>query len=1130
MERKLKSSKGRIGRLLGLIGLMLWNMVCGAQTYPTTSILASGEWYRMGITKEGVYKISVDDIAVLSGKKISQIGVYGLTGGMLSETNRSTDANDLIPCPIWVYDNNGNGVFENGDYLLFYAEEANVWRYEEITHRFQYQRHGYTTVNYYYITTSSATPTSIDTIKTTEVSSNIVSKHTAVAVHDNDLSNAYNSGRIYVGEKFSSTVTSRTIEMGLTGNGQSDGISCRYAVSTVNAAGATFRLNLGSETDVHTMLSEPGYYEYVKIFADNGASNQHFTMTFTPTENQSEGYLDYIELNASRPMRFQGGQQRFLLSPEEEGTCTYQLATTTKSMRIWAIGEPTTVHEISPLFSDEGDALFQITGNGPHRIVAFDENEYLTPESIRSVENQNLHALRDIDYVIVTHPNYIRQAERLADLHRKEDMMTVSVVTDEQVYNEFSAGKQDPMAIRGLMRMLWNRAQESNDIRQPRYLLLFGKGTYDNRNIEGHNETTIVTYESVNSYHETNSYGSDDMFGYLENGESGMGGDDLDIGIGRLPAHNEDEATHMVEKIERYIHRSDLDRSDIRSDWRTYVTLLADDADPSAPGDTIFVHSAENLANAIKKNHPNINIERIYADAYVQQSGAIGSYYPDVNNALTKRMNSGSLLTNYIGHGSMKYIGTERYISFSDIASYTNKEQQTFFVSSTCTYGNYDQPGDVCGAEMFLLADGGAVGFITASRPIYHTEVFNTDLCNRLLYAGNSIGDALREAKNNTSVSHSILLLGDPAMQLSLPRHQVVVTAINQHPIDTIFSDSASALSEVTISGEVQGADGLKIEDFTGNLYATVFDRETQARTLANDNEGSEVIFSQQKNILFKGTTPVSKGRFEYKFTVPRDINYTYAQGKLSHFAHSGTDDAYGSYSNLYFGGFDTSAAYEELRPKIRLYLNDTNFRSGGTTDATPTLYALLSDSVGINALGTGLGHDITAIIDGRGNSVTVLNDFYQTDLRDNRAGVVQYTLPSLSEGYHTLTLKAWNIYNYSNSATIEFYVSKNDEIEVSKFYAYPNPSKGNSQIRVEHNSPKDIKKAQIDIYNHRGQRVNTLHPTVAEGSYVAGPVTWDFTAENGVALPNGIYVARLTLTTVEGAEIHKTTKIVKIQ
>ncbi|MBQ0016371.1 MAG: type IX secretion system sortase PorU, partial [Bacteroidales bacterium] len=558
-----------------------------------------------------------------------------------------------------------------------------------------------------------------------------------------------------------------------------------------------------------------------------------------------------------------------------------------------------------------------------------------------------------------------------------------------------------------------------------------------------------------------------------------------------------------------------------------YVTLLADDADPSCLHDTTFTHSAEYLANTIKQKYPHINIDKIYADAYVEQSGAIGSFYPDANNAIKKRMDYGCLLFNYIGHGSLQYIGTERYVTETEVSNYTNHQQHTILVTSTCTYGKYDIPGETCGAEMWLHAQGGAIASLSPARPISHNESFNTMLCSLLTGGQVRIGDALRNAKNAYNVSHSITLLGDPALMPSVPQYNAVVTAINNRPVTDSVADSVMVLSEVVVEGEIR-QDSLCVSNFNGTLFASVYDRESKALTLGNDNEDSEVQFSQQKSLLYKGSTTIANGKFQYRFIVPRDVAYNYEQGKISHYARS-TDgtDASGVYQNIYFGGFDTTLTISEFRPQIRLYMGDTLFRDGGLTDDSPTLIALISDSVGINAVGSGIGHDITAVIDNKPNTLVVLNDFYEPDITNSHNGQLRYAFDNLEQGYHSITFKAWNIYNYSNSATIHFIVTGQPSSGDVSFFAYPNPASTNTQLRIELSDTQKLSSAEISIYSYTGTLVTTLHPTINNDSYVVGPCSWNLTNAVGAMLHSGIYIARMILTTTDGETISKQCKIV---
>lgn len=1115
-----------------LLTVLLCTSVAAAQSYSGHSLLASGNWHKIPISQTGVYKIIPSDIASLNGANCNSILVCGAPGSMLSTDNTLPHPDDLAPAAIRLVDANGNGKFDGSDYLLFYAETAQVWRYNEGDQRFEYTPHAYENTNFYYVGILSGTlPDAADATArigySTVNSSNrgdISTCTDVVAIHQDKI-NPAGSGQQWMADKFTSSLREHSYTLTLSNITQGNPILARYGLAAISSASSQFEFKYNSDVRQHTLSAGSGQHTFLESFTARNNREITLTLTFTPRENNAEGYFDFIEFNTLIPIAHNGGQS-YIRNCQQlgSGNSARFVCSGSGSATVWDVTDPVQPQEVSTTAGGSGFSFFAATDIA-RTFVVFDPSSAFRPSGITAVTNQDIHGTATPDYVIVSHPDFLNQAERLADLHRTLEGLDVLVLTPEQVYNEFSSGKADPVAIRQMMRCM---RSHSDDNAAPRYLLLFGKGTYDNRDILGAHQRTVVTYQTpVSIGDETASFASDDIFGYLDDNAAGPFQGTLSVSIGRLPAKSPAEAAHFVDKIEGYMERHDLSRSDIRGDWRNSICLLSDDADPSCPGDTNFATSSEKTARLITQRYPHFNIDRIYADAYIQQSGADGSYYPDVNNALRQRMNYGCLLLNYIGHGSTDYIGTERYVTISDIEKYTNDDRLAFVVTSTCSFGRYDQVESVSGAETYLLADAAGVGIISACRPISHIQQFNTNTCLFALDPANAVGDALRLAKNATSTSHSILLLGDPALHLSIPQNQVAVTHINGHPVADGQADSAEVLSRVTVSGEIRDKNGALMSDFNGEVFPVVFDRQVSCRTLANDNDSTEVDFVQQKNVLYKGREKVQNGKFTYSFIVPRDVAYKYDYAKLSHYARSDRDDATGAYSRLMLGGFNENMEMAELHPQVRLFINDSLFRNGGMTNENPTLFAHLTDSVGINAAGSGLGHDITAIIDGNPYSIVTLNDFYEADIDDSRNGTVRYTLGKLDNGPHTLTVKCWNIFNYSGSASISFYVANDRTAQIGAFSAAPNPAHDRTTLRIEHNQPGGIQSASIDIYNMRGGLVRHVDLTPADGSTLLC-YHWDYTGPAGSLLPRGIYAARATIVTSDGEQLVQVTKIVR--
>ena len=1095
-----------------IIAILALTLGGGMPKAQEASVLADGDWWRLMVRETGMYAVTTAEVPALQGASISAIGVYGAAGTQLPLSNAAVPTDGLQPVASTVIDKNGNGLFDATDKVVFFGEGCDAWRYNNDDLRWEMQRHAYASVNHYYISASAPEARRVATAGNMATTDTTITTYTAVAVHNNDLVNIYSSGQLWMGEKFTSAIGQRTVTLTLPSSATD--LRLRYALACKSTATGTFSMATTGLNRTHPIAPNTVYTTVLEAVGGS-ASSLTFTLGFTPGEASAEGYLDYIELSGHTGMGYNGGQ---LLARNDQhlggGSATFS-AGGSAAMRVWDVTHSGAEREMTLSGRTWTDSTTEA-----RCYALWSEASLMAPAGVSAVEPQNLLGASAAEYIVVSHPTLLAQAERIAGLHAVVDGMTTLVVSDREVYNEFSSGKQDPIAIRTFMRSMRRRHPDA----PPRYLLLMGKGTYDNRDLLGLGLPTVATYETVHSFDDEGlSYCSDDMLAYLDDHESGAPAQTTDIGVGRLPARSLAEATHMVDKIEGYMMRSDLTDSTERGDWRNYVALLADDADPSRTGDTLFAHSSEVVAERIKAACPELNIERLYADAYRQQSGAIGSYYPDLNNALRQRMNYGCLLLNYIGHGSIKYIGTERYIEPTDVEAYTNIGRLPLFVTSTCSYGYHDMPDGQCGAETFLTAAGGAVSVISASRPISHNERFNSDLIMFALDKDNTIGDALRMAKNRTMVSLSIGLLGDPGLRLCRPVNQVVVTHIGGRQVQAGVDDTATVLSEVTVRGEVRDAAGQLLPDFDGTVYPIVFDRESESHTLANDNPGTEVSFRQQKSILYKGAGKVSGGTFEYTFTVPRDVAYQYDYAKLSHYARSaGGEDATGSYGRLMLGGLNEEIAISEVRPEINLYLGDTAFRDGGICNTHPTLVAVLRDSVGINAFGSGLGHDITATIDGSAGSMLVLNDFYQADLVDPRGGTVRYTLDGIAPGRHTLTLKAWNIWGFSNTATVSFTVHSPDTAYFSELSVWPNPASDAATFHYETNNPASISNAELHIYSPQGALIQTIVPSIGSGSFVVGPARWDLSQTSP-----GIYMARILVTTTDGQVHQSATKII---
>ena len=469
------------------------------------------------------------------------------------------------------------------------------------------------------------------------------------------------------------------------------------------------------------------------------------------------------------------------------------------------------------------------------------------------------------------------------------------------------------------------------------------------------------------------------------------------MGVGRFPVRTVDEAKTMVDKVEDYINKkcSYTERNgcttfskEITGDWQNIVCFVADDGD-----NNLHLGQAEAITAYADTTNLNLNIEKIYLDAYVMITNSDGIFYPDVNKAINKRVQDGALIINYTGHGGTTGWAAAKVLQLSDINSWTNITNMPVFVTASCEFSTFDNPSFVSGGEQVILnPNGGGIALFTTTRVAFSNTNFNL---NKSFYKFaltkfngkyNRLGDLIKLAKvdNGCIVNdRNFVLLGDPALTLSYPGSNVSTTEINGHPASSVI-DTIKPLTKVTVSGIIQNDNGDTLTNFNGRIYPTVYDKKYYTKTLGNIPTSIPVNFYQQDHILFKGVDTVIKGRFTFSFVPSNDMIQSCGMGKISYYAKmDSANDATGSYENPHFifGGLDTVSSSGLSGPQIQLYMNNTSFESGGTTDNNPLLLAFLEDSCGINYTSCNYGHDITAVLDTNSAQSIVLDDYYNPDI-----------------------------------------------------------------------------------------------------------------------------------------------------
>ncbi len=1122
------------------------NKIASTRVYATESVLNTSEWFKIGITQNGVYKLTYSalktlgmDVEHLDPKKIQ---LYGNGGGMLPFANYKPRTDDLRQNSIYVEGEN-DSKFDSTDYILFYGSSQVKWTHDDSLAIYERQINHYSDTTYYFIRVGNLNGQRIADRANQSGATNQVTAFDDYYYHDLDQVNFLKSGREWFGESMNDLNNSVNFSFSTPNLRANDTIFLKstFAGRSTNSTNNYFSIYINS-----SILGNVSYPIVGSSAQDNYASLVGFNKTFfnsSPVLNvgitmyssdpSAQGWLNYVELICRRDLSLSGTNGQLLFrdykSVSALNKSEFIISNVTSNKTIWDITDPTQVVHQESIFTST-NISFIVPTPKLLNFVAFDNTMLLIPRLVGKIENQNLHGLPNATLLIVTNPLFLSMANELADFHRQHDQMTVNVVTTDEVYNEFSSGAQDVSAIRDFAKMFYDRALLPSEM--PKYLLLVGDASFDNKYRLQNNSNYVVSYQSAGSTNETLTYISDDYFGLLDDNEGDwLTNEIVDMSVGRIPVRSLVEANNHLRKIKNYVAGG----SSTMNNWRNIVTFVGDDQDYN-----IHFRQSDTLANRVFNNFPSFNVEKIYFDAYQQVSTPGGQRYPDVKIAINDRVNRGTLLMTYIGHGGELGWAHERVLENSDINDWSNSNRLAAFLTATCEFTRVDDPGRVsAGENVFLNPNGGAIAMFTTSRLAFSSSNYNLCLYffshffEKVNGEYQTIGDIFEKTKSDMhqdSYVRNFLLLGDPALTLAYPEYKVQTKMINGVALGA-GTDTLKALSKITITGEVQDNAGVKMSTFNGIIYPTVYDKVATYSTLGNDsrtdNPSTPQPFKLQKNIVYSGKSSVTNGDFSYSFYVPKDISYQFGKGKFSYYAENGTIDASGSDTLFTIGGVNSSASLDNQGPNIKLYINDEKFVRGGITNSNPILYAIISDTSGINTVGTGIGHDLAAELDDKSEKKYILNDYFENDLNSYQKGKLNYQFKNLSSGLHSLSLKAWDVFNNSSEATTDFIVSESATLALDHVLNYPNPFTTHTTFMFEHNRPFIPMDVQVQVFTVSGKLIKTLAARITPTGYRSDDIQWDGLDDYGDKIGKGVYIYKLRIMTSGGEYADKFEKLV---
>ena len=1107
-------------------------------TYLSSSILSTGKFVKIGIAETGVHKITYEKIVSL-GLDPDKIHVYGHGGYVLEES--FADANnqkDDLP-EIAIYKEKGNdGIFGSGDYILFYGRASVRWTYDSSKLMFTHLNNPYSKYGYYFLTSNTSTTKEIganSVVIPSGAAIDNVSQFIDYKVYEKNYTSLTKGGKEFFGDKFSST-TAYKYGFNFPNTVLASGTKARMDVIATASAASVYTLSLDG-TAQSTTLSIPAkssdVYEYAKqgtvIFPFTPvADSLTLNVSYAKPAAISVGYMNFIELNARRKLIMTGSVMQFQ-NVDGLGLGHYNqfvLSGANSNTQIWDITDPLNITRMQTELSND-TLRFMDSGNVVKSYIAIDPTSsasLLSTVSEVDVPNQNLHAIQQADMVIITHPNFVSPAQTLASAHRTKDNLTVEVLTTEQVYNEFSSGAPDATAYRRVLKMLYDRAG-STVVNRPKYLLLFGRGTYDNKKelLEAESgDNFVLTYQADKSTSLTGAYTTDDYFTFMEDSEgTNIPSHSMDLGVGRFPVINLEQANIVVDKTISYMNNSD------KGAWKNQICFLADDGDAA-----LHMRHADTIASSIGRTFKSLYIHKLHLDATMQETSASGESYPLIKRRFDELINSGLLYINFTGHGSPVSLTNEKMLNLDDIIKMSNKHYP-FFWGATCDFMQYDIKSISAGENLLLKQNGGCIGVVSATRPVYASQnlklnrFFGDNIFKKVNGEQQRIGDVIKFAKNSvgTEVNKlSYTFIGDPALKLNVPsKYQVITKKINEH---TVFgNDTLKALSVATIQGYVADLNGDTVTNFNGTVHAIVLDKLQKIVTLNNHKDGF-LTYYDRTNTLFAGDAVVKNGKFVFSFMLPRDLKYNFGTGSVNYYAQDNTNDleAQGYFDNFVVGGIDANFTAETDGPAVQMYLNDS-LVVGNKVNEAPLFFANLSDVHGINSSGTGIGRELQLVVDQDPLQTYNLNDYYAISNTSYTKGSINFKMPEMVEGKHTLSFRAWDLMGNSTLKNLDFEVVKGLAPTVFSVSNYPNPVISSTRFLVKNDRPDAILSSKVEVYDIAGALV-----WKSASSTNVDNVSWNLVGLNGHKVSPGVYFYKVVVQVNQNEFITMNNKMIVVR
>ncbi len=1085
----------------------------------------SGLWLKIPVNTEGIYRITGKDLSDngidLNSLDISTIQMFNNGGDPLPVNVTLNRPDDLNEIAIQVIDANNNGRLDKNESILFYARATNGYRL--INNNWQYSVNPYSTTNFYLLTVNQ----NIGKRITSETSPNIsgatpASQFTDMFYFGEDRHNILESGLDWYWERFQGRSQQKTIAFSLP--------------ASIRSGTATFTYRLKGGSGAHWY--DNGAYRYTVnlflnglqlggniIFSTNServnslsVSNlqpgeNNFMIDYSANLEGSYMFLDYFEVRVPREFRAENNSLKFYYDIGSAPVAFSVSNLAANNNRVWDVTDFANVRQIEPLTNGTTTTFHEPARSGVSKqcYYVFSEAFIKPVTDIRKIENHpNLRdPSRTANLLIITNKTFYDIAADWEALKESQfpGQMAAERILVEDIFLEFSSGMVDPTAIRDFLKYAyenWGSSAGNPALNRPHYVQLIGDGSYDYRNIVLTDyQNQIPTFQVTFSDDITSR--CTDLF-FTAFGTTTVTSMDPQLPIARFPANSVSEIANYLNKLRVY-QEAYLNGLEANAGWQSTITLVADDECTTGGNCGEYYHT-EQSERIFRKIPRKFDVRKIYMVDYDTQAGGLGRLKPKVTSDLLDQVNRGTLIINFFGHGDPNTWAHEQALTRArDLPLIQNSGRVPLWIAATCTWGKYDNPAIPSMAEeMVWEPESGGIASLAASRPTFSFDnlFFVEDFIQYLFYDRSEsrhsrlLGDAFNLSLSGSVNDQKYHLLGDVALRMADPTHQVKVTSVSSEGVDTL-----KALSRVVVNAEITDSSGTLLSNFNGKALIRVYD--------AIDSVFNTVInrrYVYQGGTIFKGVVTVTNGRIEDAgFIVPKSIKYKLDRtGKISIYAWSENGDAGGFKNDLMF--FGTSLQSNDAEgPEIKFtFANQPDFFDGDFIPQQADLIVELSDENGLNLTGE-VGHHIELVIDGtiRKN----VTEFFVYNVNSFTSGKLRYTLPPLPNGTHTLKIIAWDNLNNFSESELRFTTAQSDELLLEKVVNYPNPFADETQFTFQYQSPNGLGDVRIKIYTVYGRLIREIRAVANPGF---NKIPWDGRDEAGDLIANGVYLYKIVI------------------